>query len=61
MEISVVDLNIMRALCANGISFNVLCNPQFHEIVNAIRKTLEGYKASSSERKNYSTRISQRC
>nr|GEU95091.1 hypothetical protein [Tanacetum cinerariifolium] len=45
-----VDLKIMRGLCANGIPFNVLCNPQFHEMVMAINKAPPGYKAPSSEK-----------
>ncbi|KAJ9539539.1 hypothetical protein OSB04_032272 [Centaurea solstitialis] len=50
MERSAVDLKIARAFCANGIPFNVLRNPQFREMVNAIRKAPEGYKAPSSEK-----------
>ncbi|KAE8704288.1 hypothetical protein F3Y22_tig00110458pilonHSYRG00438 [Hibiscus syriacus] len=50
MERSAIDLKIVRALCANGILFNVLRNPQFCEMINAIRKAPEGYKAPSSEK-----------
>ncbi|XP_023743186.1 uncharacterized protein LOC111891374 [Lactuca sativa] len=50
MERSMVDLQIVKALCANGIPFNVLRNPQFCDMINAIRKAPEGYKASSSEK-----------
>ncbi|KAK9048331.1 hypothetical protein SSX86_032706 [Deinandra increscens subsp. villosa] len=50
MERSVVDLKIVKALCANGIPFNVLRNPQFREMVNAIRNAPAGYKAPSSEK-----------
>ncbi|KAL7595929.1 hypothetical protein Lser_V15G28975 [Lactuca serriola] len=50
MERSAVDLKIVRALCANGIPFNVLRNPQFCDMVNALRKAPEGYKAPSSEK-----------
>ncbi|KAJ9543423.1 hypothetical protein OSB04_023130 [Centaurea solstitialis] len=50
MERSAVDLKIARAFYANGIPFNVLRNPQFREMVNAIRKAPEGYKAPSSEK-----------
>ncbi|KAE8712791.1 polyprotein-like [Hibiscus syriacus] len=50
MKRSAIDLKIVRALCANGIPFNVLRNPQFREMINAIRKAPEGYKAPSSEK-----------
>nr|KAJ0190209.1 hypothetical protein LSAT_V11C800442570 [Lactuca sativa] len=50
MERSAVDLKTMRALCANGIPFNVLRNPQFRDMVNALRKAPEGYKVPSSEK-----------
>ncbi|GJX36114.1 putative ribonuclease H-like domain-containing protein [Tanacetum coccineum] len=50
MERHAVDLKIMRGLCANGIPFNVLRNPQFHEMVSAINKAPPGYKAPSSEK-----------
>ena len=50
MERHAVDLKIMRGLCANGIPFNVLRNPQFHEMVTAINKAPPGYKAPSSEK-----------
>ncbi|GJX82266.1 putative hAT dimerization domain, ribonuclease H-like superfamily protein [Tanacetum coccineum] len=40
----------MRGLCANGIPFNVLRNPQFQEMVVAINKAPAGYKAPSSEK-----------
>ena len=50
MERSAVDLKIVRVLCANGIPFNVLRNPQFRDMVNALRNAPEGYKAPSSEK-----------
>ncbi|XP_039063935.1 uncharacterized protein LOC120208863 [Hibiscus syriacus] len=50
MERSAIDLKIVKALCANGIPFNILRNPQFREMINAIRKASEGYKAPSSEK-----------
>ncbi|KAL7586189.1 hypothetical protein Lser_V15G40571 [Lactuca serriola] len=50
MEKSAVDLKIVRALCASGIPFNVLWNSQFRDMVNALRKAPEGYKAPSSEK-----------
>ena len=36
---NMVDMKVMRGLCANGIPFNVLRNPQFHEMVSGISKT----------------------
>jgi hypothetical protein len=45
-----VDMKIMRALCANGIPFNVLRNPQFVEMVTAINSGPKGYKPPSSEK-----------
>ncbi|PWA47987.1 hypothetical protein CTI12_AA495150 [Artemisia annua] len=50
MEIHTVDLKIMWGLCANGIPFNVLHNPQFHEMVSAINKAPPGYKAPWREK-----------
>ncbi|PWA81484.1 hypothetical protein CTI12_AA186260 [Artemisia annua] len=50
MERSMVDLKIMRGLCANGIPFNVLRNPHFQEMVSAINKAPDGYKPPSSEK-----------
>ncbi|XP_023742426.1 uncharacterized protein LOC111890549 [Lactuca sativa] len=40
-----VDMKIMRVLCANGIPFNVLRNPQFQEMITTINKEPAGYKA----------------
>ncbi|KAM2156318.1 hypothetical protein ACFX1R_042019 [Malus domestica] len=45
-----VDMKVIRAFCANGIPFNVLRNPQFHEIVTAINNRPKGYKAPGYER-----------
>ena len=50
MERHMVDLKIERGLCANGIPFNVLRNPQFLEMVSAISKAPAGYKPPSSEK-----------
>ena len=38
LERDEVDMKIIRGLCANGIPFNVLRNPQFLEMIQAIRK-----------------------
>lgn len=48
MERNAVDLKVMKALCANGIPFNVLRNPHFLEMISALRKAPAGYKAPSS-------------
>jgi len=40
----------MRGLCANGIPFNVLRNPQFVEMVTTINNYPKGYKPLSSEK-----------
>ncbi|GAB2234751.1 hypothetical protein Droror1_Dr00004016 [Drosera rotundifolia] len=45
-----VDMQIMRGLCANGIPFNVLRNPQFCEMVKAINKASKDYKPLSFEK-----------
>ncbi|KAI3698708.1 hypothetical protein L2E82_42453 [Cichorium intybus] len=50
MERTMVDMKIIRGLCANGIPFNVLRNPQFIEMINAIKKSPDGYKPPSSEK-----------
>ncbi|KAF5800582.1 putative HAT dimerization domain, ribonuclease H-like superfamily [Helianthus annuus] len=50
LERNEVDLKIIRGLCANGIPFNVLRNPQFLEMVSAIKKAPDGYKPPSSEK-----------
>ncbi|KAJ9567191.1 hypothetical protein OSB04_003157 [Centaurea solstitialis] len=50
MERTAVDLKIVKGLCANGIPFNVLRNPHFIEMVNAIKKAPDGYKPPSSEK-----------
>ena len=50
MDRDMVDMRVMRGLCANGIPFNVLRNPQFHEMVSAINKGPKGYKAPSYEK-----------
>ena len=43
LERNAVDLKIIRGLCANGIPFNVLRNPQFNEMLHAIKKAPDGY------------------
>ncbi|KAL4558645.1 hypothetical protein LXL04_036846 [Taraxacum kok-saghyz] len=45
-----VDMKIIRGLCANGIPFNVLRNPQFLEMIQAIQKAPDGYKPPSYEK-----------
>ncbi|XP_004499925.1 uncharacterized protein [Cicer arietinum] len=45
-----VDMNVMKGLCANGIPFNVLKNPQFVEIVMAINNGPKGYKPPSFDK-----------
>ncbi|XP_023729514.2 uncharacterized protein LOC111877222 [Lactuca sativa] len=50
MERNIVEIKIMRDLCANGIPFNVLRNPQFIEMIQAIKKSLDGYKPPFSEK-----------
>jgi hypothetical protein len=50
MERNQVDMKIMRGLCANGIPFNVLRNPQFLEMISAVIKAPPGYKPPSSEK-----------
>ncbi|XP_058006738.1 uncharacterized protein LOC110665762 [Hevea brasiliensis] len=50
MEKDAVDLKVMRGLCANGIPFNVLRNPQFGEMIIAINNAPKGYKAPSYEK-----------
>ena len=47
MDKNSVDMKVMRGLCANGIPFNVLRNPQFHEMISAINN---GHKAPSYEK-----------
>ncbi|KAL4556044.1 hypothetical protein LXL04_038682 [Taraxacum kok-saghyz] len=50
LERDEVDMKIVRGLCANGIPFNVLRNPQFLEMIQAIQKAPEGYKPPSYEK-----------
>lgn len=45
-----VDLKVVRGLCANGIPINVLRNPHFQEMVSAINRAPSGYKSPSSEK-----------
>lgn len=50
MDRDMVDIKVMRGLCANAISFNVLRNPQFHEMVTTINNNPKGYKVPSYEK-----------
>ncbi|KAL7584675.1 uncharacterized protein LOC111920429 [Lactuca sativa] len=50
LERNVVDLKIVRGLCANGIPFNILRNPQFLEMISAIKNAPDGYKPPSCEK-----------
>ncbi|KAI3816967.1 hypothetical protein L1987_10752 [Smallanthus sonchifolius] len=50
LERNAVDLKIIRGLCANGIPFNVLRNPQFLEMISAIKHAPDGYKPPSCEK-----------
>ncbi|PRQ20008.1 putative ribonuclease H-like domain-containing protein [Rosa chinensis] len=50
MDKNSVDMKVMRGLCANGIPFNVLRNPHFHEMISAINNGIRGYKAPSYEK-----------
>ncbi|XP_057467649.1 uncharacterized protein LOC130757012 [Actinidia eriantha] len=50
MDRHAVDSIIVRSLCANGIPFNVLRNPQFSQMVTAINRAPKGYKAPSFEK-----------
>lgn len=50
MERDMVDMKVMRCLCANGISFNVLRSPQWAEMVSAINRGPKGYKSPGSEK-----------
>ena len=50
LERNVVDLKIVRGLCANGIPFNILRNPQFIEMISVIKNAPDGYKPPSCEK-----------
>ncbi|MCI50004.1 hypothetical protein A2U01_0071248, partial [Trifolium medium] len=50
MERADVDMKVMRGLCANGIPFNVLRNPQFVQMLEAINMGPKGYKPPSFEK-----------
>nr|XP_004514312.1 uncharacterized protein LOC101496406 [Cicer arietinum] len=50
LERDVVDMKVMKGLCANGIPFNVMRNPQFVEMVMAINNGPKCYKHPSSEK-----------
>ncbi|KAL4591672.1 hypothetical protein LXL04_004642 [Taraxacum kok-saghyz] len=59
LERDEVDMKIIRGLCANGIPFNVLRNPQFLEMIQAIQKAPDGYKPPSYE--NARTSLLDQC
>lgn len=50
LERNAVDMKVIRGLCANGIPFNVLRNPQFLEMISAIQQAPAGYKPPSCEK-----------
>ncbi|KAJ9567450.1 hypothetical protein OSB04_003416 [Centaurea solstitialis] len=50
MERNMVDMKILKGLCANGIPFNVLRNPHFIEMIDAIKKAPSGYKPPSFDK-----------
>ncbi|KAL7203868.1 hypothetical protein ACSBR2_017010 [Camellia fascicularis] len=50
MDRHAVDAITVRALCTNGIPFNVLRNPHFCRMVIAINNAPKGYKAPSFEK-----------
>lgn len=50
LERNIVDMKVMKGLCANGIPFNVLRNPQFQEMVTGINRAPAGYKAPSYDK-----------
>ncbi|KAJ9558147.1 hypothetical protein OSB04_012761, partial [Centaurea solstitialis] len=45
-----VDMKILKGVSANGIPFNVLRNPQFIKMFDAIKKAPSGYKPPSSDK-----------
>ncbi|GMI89573.1 hypothetical protein HRI_002626600 [Hibiscus trionum] len=45
-----VDILIVRALCANGIPFNVLRNPNFLAMLKGVNQAPKGYKPPSFDR-----------
>ncbi|CAO2827680.1 unnamed protein product [Amaranthus hypochondriacus] len=45
-----VDMAIVRAVAINGLSYNVLRNPDFHNMVTAINNVPKGYKAPLFDR-----------
>ncbi|KAJ9565632.1 hypothetical protein OSB04_001598 [Centaurea solstitialis] len=50
MERTMVDMKTVKGLCANGIPFNVLRNPHFIEMDDAIKKAPSGYKPPSFDK-----------
>lgn len=50
VERDFVDSAIVRWLCACGVPFNILRSPFFHEMISAVNKAPEGYKAPSFEK-----------
>lgn len=45
-----VNMTILRCFCANGLSFNLLRSPYFHEMVTTINKGSKSYKSPSYEK-----------
>lgn len=45
-----VNMTILRCLCANGLSVNLLRSPYFHEMVTTINKGSKSYKSPSYEK-----------
>jgi hypothetical protein len=50
MERDVVDMAIMRYLCANGIPFNILRSPRWSKMVATINRAPKRYKSPTSEK-----------
>ena len=50
MDRDIVDVKVVKALCTNSIPFNVLRNPEFHAIIQAINNGPKDYKAPSFEK-----------
>jgi len=50
MERHSVNVKVIRALCANGIPFNVLRNPEFQDTARAINHAPKDYKLPSFDK-----------
>lgn len=48
MDRDMVDMKVVKCLCANGLLFNLLRSPSFHEMISAADRA--GYKAPSYEK-----------